>query len=125
MSEAVHVLLSWHYTSISREDEYFPLYGRVVNKQEPTGNKAVAPRCSTIATERAWVWKYAAEYGLTKAARYFSKLLDNQIISEKAYVRPRPWYIVAFAKPQLLHHKLRRLKSSNLNFTNNKTKLCW
>ena len=41
-----------------------------------------------IATRRkGTVGKYAAENGSTKAARYFSRLLDNRIISEKAYVR--------------------------------------
>ena len=59
------------------------------SSREPTGNKAVTRRGKTIATdaERVRVGKYAAENGLTKAARYFSKLLDNRIISEKANAR--------------------------------------
>ena len=60
------------------------------SSSEPTASKAVTPRGkynSWLRAERARVGKYATENGSTKAARYFSKLLDNRIISEKANVR--------------------------------------
>ena len=56
------------------------------SSREPTGNKAVMPRGkynSSLHAERARVGKYAARNSSTKAARYFSKLLDNRIISER------------------------------------------
>ena len=75
---------------------YFPLYGRVVNKQTRRLYRQSRPeiklsrlKASTMGTCRKGTGREVrpAENSSTKVARYFSKLLDNWIISEKAYVR--------------------------------------
>ena len=79
---------------------------------EPTRKKAVTPQGKynsyTQKGHAARVGKYAAKNGSTKAARYFSKLLDR-MITELSAGR-------LYAKAQLLCHKLTTVKIGKFKF---------
>ena len=65
-----------------------------------TGKKAVTPQGNSYRytpEERTTIGKYAAENGATRAARYFSKLLDRKI-TELTVRRLKSEYLQAIAR---------------------------